>query len=167
MDTKSSLKRNSRGAALIELAMTFPVVLLIVLGTIHCSIVLREANMIVEASRHGARSAAAQSGLDPTNTGSAPLSYNATCSNITSPVSANKTVNAAAIASCNYLNLSGLVGSEWNINVQIGTLTEDVTTLYTITVTISAFSNRGPVDSIKSWLHMQPTSTAVFPLEVL
>lgn len=165
-----------RGAAFIELVISFPVAFLITLGTVHLGAVLREANVIVEASRHGARSAAALSGVNGANATTIPVwvvpgtTSNATCNNTTAidaiPNNGNR---AAIVAACAYLQASGLVSSEWQVTSTILTVPALAPLPNTPAVSVLVQSNaaRGPVQSLKNWLNLRPQGTSTYLLEVL
>ena len=189
----SSDRSRSSGVALIELAITFPVALTIVLASVHIGAVLREANIIVEAARHGARSAAAQSGTDdvgnpngavaPTWSAGAPLITppSQTCDLVpaSNPGSASDTYGqyVARFAACDYLVRSGLTATDWQVDAQVinfNVAAPPLTRVVTISVTVSAISARGPVENrfylipqgmtMRAFFNIKPSSTSIFPL---
>ncbi|HVV35509.1 MAG TPA: TadE family protein [Acidimicrobiales bacterium] len=78
MNTRQRLGRRERGQAVVELALTIPFVVLLLLGTIQVGLVVRDEILTVHASREAARvgavdpdpeaarhAASASTGLDP------------------------------------------------------------------------------------------------------
>ena len=166
-------RRNSqsRGSALVELAITLPVALSIVLGSVHISAVIREATIIVEAARHGARAAAAQSGVSPVNsiTSVVGTPFPLGCpADVTTIGTTNPIHLAAEIAACSYIQANSHINStEWSVATQINLRpNEGGVSIYVIDVNITANSARGPVESLKTLLNIRPTSTSIFPLMV-
>ena len=174
----ATLKRptNCLGAAFVELVISFPVALLITLGTVHLGTVLREANVVVEASRHGARSTAALSGVNGPTATAIPswvvqgATFTATCSD-TSTISSipNLGNRAAIVAACAYMQASGLLASEWQATSTIITVPAlpPLPATPAVNVLVQPLNARGPVQSLKAWLNLRPQGNSIYLLEVL
>jgi len=183
-------KSHCRGSAMVEIAISLPVALTVVLGSVHLSVVMREANIIVEAARHGARSAAAQSGINTPapntapNWSLAPNTYDVTCARDTATppqllfMAAPRAPNdpfyglqIAAMATCDYLVASDdsmqLDGANWKVEAAVIADLNfgGLRTYPAVSITLKAINNpRGPVDSLKAFFNVLPRATSIYPL---
>lgn len=186
---KNRPRSHLMGSAMVELSISLPVALTVVLGSVHLSVVMREANIIVEAARHGARSAAAQSGIsDPAGApnsapdwSSAVNSITATCARdgagrlsfLPSTLDLNSAIyghQVATIATCDYLAFSDprLESDGINWSVTAGVIADlnggGVRNFPAFQVTVTATNPRGPVDSLKTFFNILPSASSTYPL---
>ncbi len=171
MLSKRNRKYRESAAALVELAITFPIALTIALCSIHLSDVMRESSVILEAARHGARAVSAASGM-PDTSGHLPAwansksyqSFTKCKMTASSPATAHQIAN---IAACDFMQ-TYLQGKwkeqDWEVKSDIDTSSTEGVTFWYISVSLKPVNSRGPVSSLVSFFNLQPQSTAIFPL---
>ena len=103
-----------QGAALIEFVLLLGLLFLLVVGVVDLAVLMRVSYNVSEASRHGARSAAALWTALP----GCPVKAAATARCDNTSVLGDIDVQRVADAACTYIELAGLARSEWNFSFE-------------------------------------------------
>ncbi len=165
----SSKKTYSRGAALVEFVIAMTLLLLLTFGTIIVGSALRASTLALEASRYGARSAAARVHTLTPMTPITPLigqSWTTQCqdeiSNINYP--ANVILETAARASCQFMVASLQTSTLWHVDVSTTVISEDGVLQNAISVTVRQDESVFHI-SIPGIPEIIPRQNTIFPLE--
>jgi hypothetical protein len=124
---KSQGVSKGRGAALVEFALVLPLLLLVIAAVWEWGGIIREANILIEASRHGARVAGGMSADVARGDWCSPLppydSGMQSCSTAPSAGGLDPLQTVAAGTSmnsvCEYLGAAGLPRSDWEVRFQV------------------------------------------------
>ena len=117
----------SRGVVLVELAVTLPLIILLLLTATDFGLILRDANALMNLTRSGARSGAVMTAEDPGYwCGAGPQQATSRCDNAlawipgtTGSLPPQNAAFASAIGvSCRYLSTAGLRPDEWQVTAQ-------------------------------------------------
>ncbi len=121
------LRYSASGVVLVELALSLTLALLFTLTTIDFGFSIRELNVILSASRSGARSAASASVTHASFwcSTTTPLSRSETCTtvegwptSVSSLPAEQQAIESALRMSCAYLNEAGYTSSDWRVTVR-------------------------------------------------
>lgn len=108
---------SERGAAMVELAIVTPLLLVLGFGALNLGTALREKQIAVDAARYGARRAAAEVGYRCDESGGANAF--ASCEEIlnlfSSDLPPSDSRDLAAFHTCTYLSNSGLSPNRWEV----------------------------------------------------
>jgi hypothetical protein len=165
-------KIGDKGASLVELVITFPIALTIVLASIHLSHIARESGAIVEAARHAGRASTAASAGSAWTAGTAATGDCISPPTSISLISSPSPLDISRAAACGYLEeYFGNTQwndekSKWEVSSQIISVTEGGENFLFAKVTLRARYFRGPVDSLKAFFGLKPSSTVAFPLSL-
>ena len=129
---------DQNGSSMLDLAITLPLILILISGLIDLGIMLRHKNIATLAVRNGARIAAATS-YDDRLTACQSLSESVRC-DLTSYVNPSL-LQSSAKTTCEFLSTNGLKPADWTVDIQTinssTQLQEDNLTLQAIQVSVT------------------------------
>ena len=106
----------ARGGVLVELAILIPVIVLLIGGIVDLSSIIRESNIVVEASRHGARSGGAAAAAFPAPMCSdSTVHYEYSCDAVGAFSPDHEGLRAATERTCEYLELTLQRPGDWKV----------------------------------------------------
>jgi hypothetical protein len=126
---RSNQRNRKRGAALVEFALVLPLLLLVIAAVWEWGGIIREANILIEASRHGARVAGGMSADVARGDWCSPLlllPYDSGMQSCSTAPSAGRLDTLQTLAAgtsmnsvCEYLSAAGLPRSDWEVRFQV------------------------------------------------
>lgn len=113
-------RSEQHGAALLELALVLPIMIFIAYGVVNFGIALKEKQLIVEASRYGARRAAAE-GEPYCDPASSQSSFQVCDQVLANPYTDadNDVLDSGAFYACQSIESAGLVSSQWQVSAEL------------------------------------------------
>jgi|GEM_PF-2069118 len=160
-----------RGGVLTELAILIPLIILMTGGLIDLGKMIRESNVLVEASRHGARSGGALVNAQVNwCTGSVADLVDVPCS----PIPRHGTPLQTSVArSCDYIESAGLSRADWQVSVSRSLMADEDLALPITVFGLRVQIGQNPASNsrcllcwlpfLKSWLL---SAESIFPAQI-
>jgi Flp pilus assembly protein TadG len=113
-------RHEQRGAALFELALVLPLMTFVAYGVVNFGIALKEKQLIIEASRYGARRAAAE-GVPYCDPASSQSSFQLCNQVLANPYSEadNDVLDSGAFYACQSIESAGLITNQWQVSAEL------------------------------------------------